>query len=403
MKTIKSGTLLYIALLLIAGIGCKQEALNTPNIINKNAPGVVSGITVTNLNGKATLTYTLPNNKDVQYVKAVYHTSEGRAEQVVKASHYINTLTVEGFGDTLAHTVQLYAVNSSEVASAPVSVTVQPLTPAINLARRSLKATATFGGFAVTCNNPTKENLAIIPLVDTTGTGKWAQTRGMENIYSNSVLIDATNRGQPAIERKYAFVVRDRWLNYSDTLFAKLTPLFEILLPKSGWNNLALPGDAAPLFPGSTVVSNIYNGNYNQGWPNVFFSIQTATSPQMITLDLGKLHIFSRLQLNPYRENNGQYFVKATPKVFEIWGSNQPNLNGALDASWTKLTTCTVVKPSGSPYGTETAADNTAGRNGFQFNFPVGLGSYRYVRIKYLTNWQGDYVMALAQFTLWGQ
>ncbi|WP_316834191.1 DUF5000 domain-containing lipoprotein [Pedobacter nutrimenti] len=402
MKTIKSGNLLYIALFLIVGIGCKQDVINKPNVINTNAPGIVSAVSVTNLNGKATLNYTLPNNNDVQYVKAVYQTSAGRTEQVVKASRYTNTLTIVGFGDTLAHTVQLYAVNSSEIASAPVSVTVHPLTPAINLARRSLKVTATFGGFAVNCNNPTQENLAIIPLVDTTGKGKWVQTSGMENIYSNSVHIDATDRGQPAIARKYAFVVRDRWLNYSDTLFATLTPLFEMLLPKSGWNNFALPGDAAPLYPGSTIVNNIYNGNYNQGWPNVFFSVQTATSPQMITLDLGNAYVFSRFQLNPYEES-GQYYVKATPKVFEIWGANQPNLSGALDGSWTKLTTCTVVKPSGNPYGTETDSDYTAGQNGFQFNFPVGIGSYRYIRIRYLSNWEGDYVMAMAQFTLWGQ
>lgn len=400
MKTIKSGTLLYIyiALFLIAGTGCKQDALNTPNVINTNAPGVVSGIAITNLNGKATLTYTLPNNNDLLYVKAVYQTSAGHAEQVIKSSRYTNTLTVVGFGDTLAHTVQLYAVNSSEIASAPISVTVHPLTPAIKLARRSLKVTATFGGFDVTCNNPTQDNLAIIPLVDTTGTGKWAQTSSMNNIYSNSDIIVGSNRGQPAIARKYAFVVRDRWLNYSDTLFATLKPLFEQLLPKSLWSNYALPGDAVPDWYGNGVP-NIYNGAFNHN----FISTQNATSPQNITLDLGKAYIFSRLLLSPYLEGTGLYYTNGSPKVFEIWGSNQPNVSGVLDASWTKLTTCTVIKPSGSPYGVETGADRTAGKNGWGFNFPVGLTPYRYVRIRYVSNWQGTYMMALTQFTLWGQ
>ncbi|NQX42287.1 protein of unknown function [Pedobacter steynii] len=398
MKTIKSGTFLYIALFLIVGTGCKQDVLNKPIVINNNKPGVVSGINITNLHGKATLTYILPDDKDLLYIKAVYQTAEGRPEQVIKASRYTNTLTLVGFGDTLAHAVQLYAVNSSEVASTPVSITVNPLTPAINLARRSLKVTATFGGFDVSCKNPTQENLAIIPLVDTTGTGKWTQTSTMQNIYSNSDTIVGSNRGQPAIARKYAFLVRDRWLNYSDTLFTTITPLFEKLLPKSIWRHYALPGDAVADWVGNGV-SNIFNGTFNRN----FISLQNAISPQNITLDLGKAYIFSRLLLSPYLEGTGLYFTNGSPKIFEIWGSNQPNPNGALDASWTKLVTCTVIKPSGSPYGVETGADRASGKSGWQFNFPVGAAPYRYVRIRYVINWQGSYMMALTQFTLWGQ
>jgi hypothetical protein len=400
MKTTRFIFIMYILLVSVIFVKCKQDTINKPNVTNTNPPGVVSNVKVVNLNGKATISYSLPGDADLLYVKAVYETSPGNTMSV-KASNYVNNLTVVGFGDTLAHKVTLYAVNSSEVASAPVTVTVNPLTPAIILARRSLQVVATFGGFSLTCNNPTQENLAIIPLVDTAGNHKWVQTSGIDNIYSNFSVITGIDRGQPAITRPYAFVVRDRWLNHSDTLFMTLTPLFEQLLPKSAWSNYVLPGDATLLYS-YTNVQQIFDGNFNSGWPHVLFTVENAGSPQMVTLDLGKAHVLSRFQINPFLEVGSVYYVRGNQKDFEIWGANTPSLNGALDASWTKLTTCHVVKPSGSPSGTETAADQTYAHNGWQFDLPVTTQGYRYIRIRSLQNWQGSYFMSMSEFTLWG-
>jgi hypothetical protein len=357
---------------------------------------------VLNQNGRATLTYSLPGDKDLFYVKAVYETAPGKAREVI-ASSYSNTLTIDGFKDTLAHEVKLYAVNSSEVVSAPVNVTVNPLTPPFMLAFRSLNITATFGGFNISCANPTSDNLSIVPLVDTANNGLLVQSAGMDNIYSNSTLIKAAVRGQPAVERKYAFFVRDRWLNHSDTLFLKLTPFYEEQFSKSQWSTYTLPGDATILTPGTTDVSRIYDGNFNGGWPNTVFTMENAGSPQTITIDLGQPRIFSRFIMNPFIELGSVYYVRGNLRDFEIWGSNSPNASGALDASWTKLITCNVVKPSGSPSGTETAADQTYARNGWGFDFPAGLSAYRYVRIRSLRNWTGSYFMSMSEFTLFGK
>lgn len=328
MKIIKLKYYIYIGLLLlITGVGCKQEVLNKANVTNTNPPGSVSGVTVINQNGKAVLSYSLPADKDLLYVKAVYETSPGVTAEVI-ASRYTNTLTVDGFGDTLAHTIQLYAVNSSEAASAPVSVTVNPLTPGFILARRSLQVMITFGGFNISCKNPVLDNLAVIPLVDTVGNGKWIQTMGMDNLYSQLPVIQGTVRNQPAVTRKYGFVVRDRWLHYSDTLFATLTPLFEQQLDKSQWSNFVLPNDATILNNGGlTSVSYIYDGNFHPGWPQCLFTVESATNSQTVTLDLGKAHILSRMQVNPYKEQGNNYYVRGNVKDFEIWGSNAPNLS----------------------------------------------------------------------------
>ena len=400
-------TYLYIALFFIAGAGCKREVLNAPVGDDGTAPGVVSGVTVINQNGKAVLTYSLPASTNLLYVKAVYETSPGVVTEVV-ASHYTNTMTVDGFGDTLAHTIKLYAVSSSEATSDPVTVTVNPLTPGYILARRSLQIQATFGGFDLSCTNPVQDNLAIIPLVDTTGEGKWVQTTGMDNVYSKLAVIQSSVRNQPAVTRKYAFTVRDRWLHYSDTLVLSLTPLFEQQLDKSTWSNFVLPNDATILNNGGlTNVSYIWDNNLHPGWPQCLFTVESATTPQTVTIDLGKAHILSRMQVNPYKEVGNYYYVRGNVKDFEIWGSNAPNLSNPepdilADPTWTKLTTCHVVKPSGSPYQTETTDDQNQAYNGWQFNFPTGLAAYRYLRIRSLSNWQGSYFINIAEFTLWG-
>ena len=391
---------------LLAGCGAKN--LNVPQVTNTTPPGKVTNIILTNLNGKATLTYTLPSNPDMSYVKAVYDIGGGATNETV-VSRYTNTMTLEGFGDTLSHTVKLYAVNASDVASDPVIVTVHPLTPGYILARRALQVAATFGGFSVNTTNKVMDNLAIIPLVDTAGNGQWVQTVGMDNVYSNDSLISAVIRNQPAIKRKYAFTVRDRWMHYSDTMVVTLTPWFEALLDKSKWSTLVLPHDATVLNNGGyTWPYFMYDGNFHPGWPQVYFTVESAAVPQMVTLDLGAAHNFSRFQVNPYLEVGNLYYVRGNLKDFEIWASNNPDQSDPVDAvntpgpSWTKLGTYHVTKPSGSAYQTETAADQTAAYNGWQFNFPVSNASYRYIRIRQLSNWQGSYFISMAEFTLWG-
>ena len=401
MRSIKLQIAFSMWLLAVVASGCKQETLNKPLTNNTTPPGVVSNVQVENKNGLSVLTYALPGDDDLFYVRAVYETSPGKSREVI-ASRYSNTLTVDGFGDTKEHEVKLYAVNSSEKASAPVSVTVKPLTPPYILAFNSLKVTATFGGFNIAVDNPTKDNLAIVPLVDTANNGQFVQPKGMDNIYSNSVAIKASVRGQPAIARKYAFFVRDRFLNLSDTLFLNLTPFYEEQFSKLDWSPYVLPGDATNLYS-YTDLTKIYDGNFTGGWPNCLFTVESAGSPQMVTLDLGKQRVFSRFIMNPFLEIGNVYYVRGNLRDFEIYGSNSPNVNGALDASWTKLLTCNVVKPSGSPSGTETAADFKYVNDGWGFDFPAGVSPYRYLRIRSLRNWTGSYFMSISELTLFGK
>ena len=111
----KKHTLMIAAITLLTGVwSCKKEDVNGIKESKGGTPGVVSNVTVQNEHGAATISYVLPNDEDLLYVKAVYTLPNG-TQREVKSSYYSNQLRVDGFADTLKHTIQLYAMNRSEV------------------------------------------------------------------------------------------------------------------------------------------------------------------------------------------------------------------------------------------------------------------------------------------------
>lgn len=375
-------------------LSCNKTDINGVLGDNKVPPGAVRIAQVQNQNGQAKIFYSLPDNDDLLYVKAVYSIANGQTREVI-SSTYTNNLTVDGFADTQSHEVTLFAVNKSEVASEPVTVTVTPLTPPFKLAFDELQASATFGGVRLNTINKFKATLVIVPLVDALGNGEWVN---LDNVYTQDSLINSSVRGLPPVSRDFAFYIRDRWLNRSDTLKVRLTPLEENLLNKDLFNALNLPGDAAFAF--NTTMNMAWDNRADQNqWP-CLYTEENAGSPQTISFSLGNAAKLSRIVIYPRSESNSYYF-KGNVKDFEMWGSNDPNINGSWD-SWTKLMTCNVVKPSGSPAGTDTGADVTYARAGWSFDFPVDAPKYKYLRLRNLRNWSSSYWMQIGQISVWG-
>lgn len=117
--------------------------------------------------------------------------------------------------------------------------------------------------------------------------------------------------------------------------------------------------------------------------------------PQWFTINLGQ-----EVQLDNFRlwqRENALYNV-ANPKVFEVWGSNNPNADGSWD-SWTKLQTFTSFKPSGLPAGQNSDADNAYAKAGEKFVFPAGIPTVKYLRIKVLQTWGNTTYLHLSELT----
>lgn len=391
----KKHILIMATFLGLAGMwSCKKEEANGILEGNGTPPGAVSNVQVTNQNGAAVITYTPPSDADLLYIKAVYTLTNG-AKKEVKASYYTNQLTVEGFADTLKHPVQLYAVNKSEVASTPVEVQVQPLVSPIQLVYRNLAVTATAGGIRVKSINKFRGNVVIVPLIDSLNNGQWAS---LDNIYTSDSIIATSIRGLAPVEKRFAFFVRDRWLNQTDTLFLKLTPSKEVLLDKNGFFIYQCDNDTKMSF--GTTVDLMWKGLLNNEWPCTYTD-ESSGVPTTITWGVAAAPVkLTRFNLLTRREGS-LYYSKGSPRRFEVYGSNEPTHDGDW-SKWTKILTCEVMKPSGLPLGQENNADAAAGSAGFTFDFSEDTPPYRYLRVKCLQNWIGSYFIEIQNMSIWG-
>lgn len=391
--------------------GCEAYTAG-PTEKSTEAPGLVSDVVVENLPGRVRLTYKLPSDPDLLYVKAVYRLNSG-AMREIKASYYTNTMLLDGFGDTEVHDVEVYAVNRSEVASEPVIVKVQPEENPIWGVFRSLKIADDFSGVHVSAENPTQESIAIeIMMKDSLGV--W---RDEGSIESSLTTVDGSMRGLDAsLEYEFRFTVRDRFLNYTDTLYATVNPMYEELLDKTQFKAYNLPGDATAEQPGWLEMDRMWNGDKNytnhERWlVNSKVDENGNHLPNISTFDIGTPARLSRLVMYNWGTDGGGgsysgdrlFYVAEHIRRFEVWGTMEPSPDGSLD-SWTLLGTFENIKPSGLPYGEQSLEDFNEAVDGFEYIFPIDgeLPKVKYVRIRVLECWDSTTKFGIEEIDLYG-
>ncbi|WP_143306150.1 DUF5000 domain-containing lipoprotein [Chitinophaga vietnamensis] len=376
--------LFFLAIMLITA--CSKETHQPVNTSGEK-PDVVKNVVVTNMAGAAKISYNLPDNKDILYVKAVYAIQSG-ARREIRSSYYNNFLVVDGFGDTATHEIALYVVSRNEAASDPVKTTVKPLSPPMLLVRQSLEVKADFGGINIKFKNPGAADVAIVTLTtDSLGVFGPADIH-----YTKLEAGNYSARGFAAEKRKFGFYVRDHWGNQSDTLFMDITPIFEKLLDKNLFREVDLPGDVG--YGWGLPIPNLWNGAL---WHS---ADKLDGMPMWITFDLGVTAQLSRIGL--WQRPNEWIYLQNNVREFEIWGSTNPASDGSW-SSWTKLLEHTVIKPSGLPVGQKTQDDIDAAIAGEQMNVPLDAPKVRYIRIKILRTWtDGGYAANIQEMKFWG-
>lgn len=125
----KYSKLFVLAAGIISFAACNGDADVNYASGSKEAPQQVTVREVKNQNGGAIIYYTLPDDPNLKYVKAVYEMKPG-VEADARASYYVDSLVVEGLQRGGLHQVKLYSVGYGEVASAPVIVDIDAKTPA---------------------------------------------------------------------------------------------------------------------------------------------------------------------------------------------------------------------------------------------------------------------------------
>lgn len=391
----------YFISFLLAGlllvISCGEENERVPIVSDPTAPGQVSNIRVEPLPGAVKLTYDMPDDQNLAYIKAECLISGVLRE--VKASNYKNTLTINGFADRSVYQVNVYSVSRSDVASKPITVEVQPLEPPFLEVFKNISLVKTWGGATVIYENPTEADLAI-SLIYIDSTGYW--NSGMT--YYTKVKQGAFSlRGFDPEETTFGVYIRDRWDNMTDTIVKVLTPLLEKQLDRLNFKQVNLPGDVKSAW--GWVLPNLWDGVTGSGIYDEagFHTDIDGVWPQYFTFDLGilegaKLSRFKIWQRDMPPSGTTPYADRNIRK-FEIWGSMNPNPNGAFDESWTLLLTDEIKKPSGLPSGQNTEEDMRERFDGHEFEFPLDAPRVRYIRIKVTETWakvKCFYVMEVA-------
>ena len=382
------------------------EELGRIDQIDESAPAPKAA-TVTSVESKpggAIIRFTIPNDDNLMGVKAVFERNGETCESM--ASRFVDSLVVEGFGDTAERKATLYSVGKNGKLSGGSTVSFTPMTPPVQAVNFDIEAT--FGGVKVTLDgNPSNAALAVVLIQDSlvTDDGKPAAEIEWEDLYTfhtSAEEIVLARRGLESKPMLYGVYLRDRWGNISDTLYRQLEPFEEIKLPTSTWKVLPLPGDTNQPAEGLWNwydPSHMWDGNYH-GDMNTW---ATPNGPRIIwiTIDLGYTAIFSRAQMfhRVYEEYSG-----AGVRHFQIWGSMEPNGDGSWDDSWYLLGDFVPFKPSGYDEdglpGTVTNEDHEYWWNTNEFEFvqteeiPDPNKPARFIRLKLLDTY-GSYAQRL--------
>lgn len=383
----KYSKLFVLAAGIISFAACNGDADVNYASGSKEAPQQVTVREVKNQNGGAIIYYTLPDDPNLKYVKAVYEMKPG-VEADARASYYVDSLVVEGLQRGGLHQVKLYSVGYGEVASAPVIVDIDAKTPAFQEICHTLEYDKTFSGVKVNFENTTKAKVSI-GVLKKQPDGKWTQ---LYMHYTEAPSGNFAIHGQDAVETEFGFYVRDRWGNLSDTVSFITTPILEVECDKKLFKNAKLPTDEWECHKWASEQRNaiecVWDGR-TIGLP--MYHSKNVTMPRHITIDLGKKYQFSRFVYHTRHDNTSvgvEAYVKGHVHLFELYGSNNPNPNGEFDETWTKIGDYETKKVSGGgPNDPVTEDDRKAAIAGEEFEVPAETEAYRYIRFRVLETW----------------
>lgn len=373
MKNILILALSFIGLL----IGC-NEIKKGPIYPEGGKPEKVKVQKTESLPGAVKIIYELPNEKDLLYVLAEYTDKYGRKIQN-KSSTYTNSITIDGFADTSEYNLSLFAVTRTEVRSEPTNIKIKSLLPPIYEAQETILLQADFGGINVSFENPSEAPLSLIVAYKDEN-GNFVDK---ETFYTSQTEVSLTARGFDSKETNFAVYLRDRWDNRTDTIFEKLTPIFEKELDKNLFRSVTLPTDVAVGW--GLPIPNLWDDVIAE--EGYMWHSADAQMPIHFTFDLGVEAQLSRFVL---WQRQGQWIYNhGNPKRYEIWGSTTPPSDGSWD-NWELLASCVSEKPSKQPLGLNTSEDVAAAERGEENNIPLEAPKARYIRVKILETWVGS-------------
>ncbi|MDR1667264.1 MAG: DUF4959 domain-containing protein [Bacteroidales bacterium] len=392
----------YFTCLTFLLCSCTEKQLEPINT-SKDKPSQVSDTRSERIPGGAVISFVLPQDDNVLAVKAVYTLTNGQERESI-VSFYGNSLTLEGYNDTLEHEALLYTVSRAQVLSDPVPVKFTPLESPLSKTIRSAGIGSDFGGAYFTWRNEDQVMLTVEMLAENeNGELQTARivTSALDSAYFNI-------RGYEPKPQKFGLIIRDNWDNVSEVIYPEgemITPRLETPLDKKLFsiykdNNNYLTGDA-------TFVN--WEGRDEYMFDDdvaTYGHSYTGSLPVSITIDIGKAARLSRVAFfQRYGANAQQYYNWGNPRRILVFGRLETPPSSGNWADWTELIDFTMIKPSGtnSDFTVCTDEDTQAALNGHDASFPMSENPYRYLRFRFMTSWDNRPYVHPAEISLYGE
>lgn len=385
----------YLYIVFVSLISCSEKEL-TPISTSLGKPGAPENVSVESISGGATITYRVPNVKDILGVKAVYELADGKQREEV-ASFYKDSITILGYNDEEEHTVSLYTFNRAMELSDPVNIVFTPLESSISKVCKSFNIARDFGGARFTWKNEDRAPMTV-ELLTTDSLGVMSS---MRIITSSTKEGSYVLRGYDTDPRWFAAILRDNYGNVTDTIFPvnaqgekiQLSPLFEQEIKGSNISIIHLNNDASfSAFDGRE--ENMFDDNLDS-----FGHSANGTLPAGLTLDLGGKIKVSRFVIYP---RVGYAYGHGNPKNFEVYYSPDiPQQDGDW-SQWTKIMDCEVIKPSGQGEGTVTDEDREAAKEGHAFDMDIAQEPIQYIRFLFTKMWSSATFCHVCEIKVYG-
>ena len=202
MKTSKILSILLISLVILFGCKDDENQDSTP-------PGSLTIENITPTNGGGIISYQLPDDSDILFVRAEYTNSLGVDVYRVSSSHN-NSIEIDGLNQNTAITVRLFVVDENENISQPVEVEFIPLPSFIFLVQESITITPDLGGVKLEWEN-VAEKTVYVHLHIVSGSDEEIRI-----LSSNSLTESIFVRGLESVEMTFLTKVEDFDGNITD-------------------------------------------------------------------------------------------------------------------------------------------------------------------------------------------
>ena len=395
MKKQLNKAVLFLLFIFAAIISCSDhEDLDT------SPPGVLSNVSVTPTNGGGIISYTLPSDDDILYVKAVYTNSQG--EEVFRVSSKHNTsVEITGLSQLTPVNVKLFVVDLNENVSETVSIDFTPLKSFIFFVQESIQISPDLGGVKITWENIASKTVFVYVHI----------LEGADEVIrilsSNNAQESIFIRGLAPSEISISTKVEDFDGNITELEEkGRYTHLFEEKIDKSTWT----------LVSGQSINGNAYEGKTVNFWDDVVDTVETDADnsyfiatrdnnggslnfPLDIVIDLNKnvkIQRFIVWQRAYWYQGGGvtYHYQEENIKSFNLYASSDAQ-------TWNLLGEFDIGDPRNGAGEIPATAFQEA-IDGHEFSLENTSEAFRYLKFQITSNYGSTQITVGSEITLFG-